>query len=177
MGPFLEPLIRATIRILLAGSKNGSQFRSRFWSHFFTLFGMHFIAFFCTKQAQNFQNTISFLLASQGSLNMLHTWRQRQQPPHCVDHELFPTLWRPLQHLAKNLDNFEPRKQVCGRHGIWTANLPSLPEILDENYKNGQAHKNCCKSVWEIENRNGNPDNLEPRVRTSKFSPKPGFEL
>ena len=53
MGPFLEPLIRATIRILLAGSKNGSQFRPRFWSHFFTLFGIHFIAFF----AQNKRKT------------------------------------------------------------------------------------------------------------------------
>ena len=122
MGPFLEPLIRATIRILLAGSKNGSQFRSRFWSHFFTLFGMHFIAFFCTKQAQNFQNTISFWSASQDSLNMLHTWRQRQ-PPRCVDYELFPTLWRPLQHLAKistisnpesrSVDGTEFERQAC----------------------------------------------------------------
>ena len=55
--------IRANIRILPAGSKNGSQFRSRFWSHFFTLFGMHFIAFFCTKQAQNFQNHNFFLVS------------------------------------------------------------------------------------------------------------------
>ena len=97
---------------------------------------------------------------------MLHTWQR--QPPHCVDHELFPTLWRPLQHLAKNLDNFEPRKQVCGRHGIWTANWPSLLEILDQNYKNGQAHKKLCKSVWEIENRNGNPDNRGDRQQTDR---------
>ena len=48
------------------------------------------LLFFCTKQAQNFQNH-NFLSASQGSLNMLHTWRQRQQQ-HFVDHELFRTL-------------------------------------------------------------------------------------
>ena len=46
---------------------------------------------FFAQNTQNFQNTISLLSASQGSLNMLHTWRQRQ-PAHCVDYELFPTL-------------------------------------------------------------------------------------
>ena len=53
--------IRANIRILPAGSKNGSQFRSRFWSHFFTLFGMHFLAFF----AQNKRKTSKITISSQ----------------------------------------------------------------------------------------------------------------
>ena len=69
MEPFLKPLKRATVRILLAGSKNGSQFRSRFWSYFFILFGITSLFFFAQKQAQNFQNTISFLSASQGGNN------------------------------------------------------------------------------------------------------------
>ena len=91
-----------------------------FWSHFFTFLE-------CTSLLLNTQNKHKtgtskinfFLVSSQGSLKMLHTWRQRQQQ-YCVECTkqllFFPTLWRPLQHLAKNLNNFRTQKRACGWH-------------------------------------------------------------
>ena len=80
--------IRANIRILPAGSKNGSQFRSRFWSHFFTLFGMHFIAFFAQNKRKTSKITISFLLAAKAASTCC-TRGDNDSNNIVFDHELF----------------------------------------------------------------------------------------
>ena len=65
-------------------------------------------------------------------------------------------LWRPLQHLAKNLDNFEPESRSVDGTEFERQTCQVFSKILDENYKNGQAHKTLLqvcvgnrKSQWK----------------------------
>ena len=144
MGPFLEPLIRATIRILLAGSKNGSP---RFWSHFFTLFGMHFIAFLHKTSEKTSKTQFLSCQQAKGSLNMLHTWSQRQ-PPHCVDYEAPPTLGKKSRRVAEGPSGSK----------LWTLSAPLV------NASTGQSGTSLSFSAWTKAGRECNPT---PKLRQS----------
>ena len=102
--------IRANIRILPAGSKNGSQFRSRFWSHFFTLFGMHFIAFFAQNKRKTSKITISFLLAAKAASTCC-TRGDNDSNNIVFDHELFRHSGGPSNTWQKISTIFGPRSR------------------------------------------------------------------
>ena len=81
---------------------------------------------------------------------------------------LFPTLWRPLQHLAKNLNNFRTQKRACGRHRKFEQQTcQAFPKSWNETARAVKHTKNCCKSVWKIRNRNGT-QTIEGTLKTDR---------
>ena len=110
---------------------------------------MHFIAFFCTKTSAKLPKHNFFLVSKP-------RWKQRQ-PPHCVDCELFPTLWRPPTPWQKSTISNPESRSVDGTE-FEQQTCQFFPKSWTKTTRTDK-HKNCCKPVWEIENRNGNSDN------------------
>ena len=153
--------ICANIRILPASSKNGSQFRPRFWPHFSTFWNaLH--CFSIHKKAQNrqFQNHNFFLVnaATAASRKMLHMQKQRQRR-YWVDNEPDfrysggpSSTWQKSQFL-------DPEAGLWTAQKIWTATCQAFPKSWKETARKVKHTKTVASLCGKWETHNGNRDN------------------